>query len=528
MLKYSKIFILVSLFALACTQKAEKETTKETAKESATLVKNHQSKYWPKVAAYEIFIQSFADSNGDGIGDFNGASAKLDYLQDLGVEAVWLMPIMESPSYHKYDVTNYKSLHPDYGTLEEFKIFVDEAHKRGISIIIDLIINHTSNAHPWFIESQKGEDNPYRDYYVWEALDNIKDDLSKRETSLDSDNITQWHQSDGNDELYYGFFFGGMPDLNFDNPKVIEEIFDIGRFWLDEVGIDGFRMDAAKHIFRDHRAEDNHKFWRDFRAGMEAINPDVYIVGEVWSDAKTVAPYLEGLPALFNFELGYAITDMLKAEQDTQGFMDKYTKIINYYASINSDYTDAIFLANHDQNRIASRLQNAQKNKLAATILLTLPGQPYLYYGEEIGMLGMKPDENIREPFLWSSKESDKDRTTWMKPQYSTDATISDLSVQQQDANSLQSLYKKFINYRKNSAVLSLGEVIKTANTDSDVLSYYRVNEGDSLLVIHNLSSKVKSIAVEDFSSIELNTMNATIENRKAQLPAYASMVLGK
>ena len=155
---------------------------------------------------YEIFIQSFADSNGDGIGDIPGLTSKLDYLSDLGIEAIWLMPINKSPSYHKYDVVDYKSIHPDYGTRDDFKTLLREAYSRGIKVIIDFIINHTSDQHNWFLESKKGKDNPYRDYYIWEKEEDIKDEISKSELSHDSGNITQWHRVEGNEELYYGFF----------------------------------------------------------------------------------------------------------------------------------------------------------------------------------------------------------------------------------------------------------------------------------------------------------------------------------
>lgn len=215
---------------------------------------------WPFGVKYEVFVLSFADGNGDGKGDFKGLTAKLDYLQDLGVNGVWLMPIMNSPSYHKYDVTDYKSIHPDYGTVDDFKNFVTEAHARNIKVIVDLILNHSGSDHPWFQSAMKDKTSPYRKYYVWAKKDSIRAQISKKATSFDSDNITQWHAVNGDtlSEHYYGFFYGGMPDLNFDNPKVKEEFIDIGKFWLNEMKVDGFRLDAAKHIFPTDRAADNH------------------------------------------------------------------------------------------------------------------------------------------------------------------------------------------------------------------------------------------------------------------------------
>jgi len=289
---FSGIMLLLALGS--CTKESKQPASKAEAYEAQ----------WPNAVTYEIFIQSFYDSDGDSIGDFTGMTQKLNYLQNLGVKGVWLMPMMPSPSYHKYDVTDYRSTHPDYGTLEQFKDFINEAHQRDIKVVIDFVVNHTGADHPWFLESKKGPESEFRDYYVWRKREDILEEIEKKETSLDSDNITQWHAAEGNEELYYGFFWGGMPDLNYDNPAVRKEIFDAGKFWLSEVGVDGFRLDAAKHIFPDDRPEDNHNFWIEFRSEMEKVKPDVYLVGEVWSDAQTVAPYLKGLPAAFNFDFG--------------------------------------------------------------------------------------------------------------------------------------------------------------------------------------------------------------------------------
>jgi glycosidase len=351
---------------------------------------------WPFGVKYEVFVLAFADGNGDGIGDIKGLTSKLDHLADLGVNGVWLMPIMNSPSYHKYDVIDYKSVHPDYGTIEDFKEFVKEAHKKNIRVILDLVMNHTSTQHQWFKEASSGKNNPYRDYYVWAMKDSVRSQISKKTTSFDSDNITQWHALNGDTtaEHYYGFFWGGMPDLNFDNQKVMDEFVDIGKFWLNEMDVDGFRLDAAAHIFPLDRANDSHRFWEKFRTEMKKIKPDVYLVGEVWLPAKEVAPYLNGLPALFNFDLSTAINSVVKAGMDTIGLVRKYKEITDYYKSVNSDYLDATFLSNHDQNRVMSQLgDDPQKMRIAAGILLTLPGTPYIYYGEEIGMKGSKPDE---------------------------------------------------------------------------------------------------------------------------------------
>src|SRR5690606_1443970 len=220
------------------------------------------------------FVMSFADGDGDGKGDFKGLTAKLDYFSDLGVNGIWLMPIMPSDTYHKYHVIDYKNIDPDYGTLDDFKTFVEEAHKRDIRIITDFVINHTGNMHPWFLEAQKGEDNPYRDYYVWADKDSVRRAIAALDHVPDSDQLFRWHPIGGDTTAphYYGYFNELCPDLNLDNPRVREEIIDIARFWLKEVKVDGFRMDAARHVFPDGRAEDNHEFWVWFRQEMEKID----------------------------------------------------------------------------------------------------------------------------------------------------------------------------------------------------------------------------------------------------------------
>ncbi len=489
---------------------------------------------WPHGVYYEVFVQSFYDSNQDGIGDINGLTQKLDYIRDLGVNGIWLMPIMPSPSYHKYDVTDYKGIHPDYGTIPDFKNFVHEAHQRDLKVIIDLIVNHVSVKHPWFIQATENPEGKYRDYFIWADKDSIKDEVAKKIITLDSDNITQWHAVDGNEEAehYYGFFNSDMPDLNFDNPAVRQEFVEIGKYWFEEMKVDGFRLDAAKHIYPDDRAADNHAFWIWFRSEMERIKPDVYMVGEVWSPAKEVAPYLKGIPALFNFDLGVAIIKATKAEKDTTALVNTYKTIVDYYQGITPEYIDATFLTNHDQNRILSELNgDTEKLKIAAAILMTLPGTPYIYYGEEIGMLGIKPDEHIREPFLWDKTGVNTNQTSWMTPKYSTEETMRPLSIQQQDENSIYNHYKKLIRLRNSSAALSYGELKYTDIKKKEIVSFLRVKDDESYLVIHNISNKSISLKlpdeIKDYNKLYFQSDgNAKVENDKCSLSAHSTLIL--
>jgi alpha-amylase len=489
---------------------------------------------WPLGVKYEVFVLAFADGNGDGKGDIRGLMSKLDHLEDLGVNGVWLMPIMNSPSYHKYDVTDYKSIHPDYGTIQDFKEFVKAAHSKNIGVIVDLVMNHTSSLHPWFQEASSGTTNRFRNYYVWAEKDSIRSQISKKTTSFDSDNITQWHAVNGDStrEHYYGFFWGGMPDLNFDSEQLMQEFVDIGQFWLKEMDVDGFRLDAAAHIYPGDRATDNHKFWKKFRTEMQRIKPDVYLVGEVWLGAEEVAPYLDGLPSLFNFDFSSALTSAVKAGMDTFGLVKKYKQIADYYRSVNPNYLDATFLSNHDQNRIMSRLEgNDQKMRIAAGILLTLPGIPYIYYGEEIGMKGVKPDEYIREPFIWASGKADAMQTSWEQSKYSTDQTVQPLSEQKKNPRSLYNFYKELIGVRNGSKALTMGEIEKTNFSIGEVVSFRRKHANEELLVLNNISDVEITIALTDenekFDEVLYDSnKTAILEEGELTLPAYSTVIM--
>ncbi|MHC2990972.1 alpha-amylase [Pontibacter sp. HJ8] len=487
---------------------------------------------WPRGVTYEIFVQSFCDSNNDGIGDIKGMTSKLDYLAGLGIEGVWLMPMSPSPSYHKYDVTDYYGIHPDYGTMEDFKEFVNEAHKRNIHVVIDLVLNHSGNGHPWFQAAAKDEKSPYRDYYVWAHKDDPQTKGEGKTTGADSYNVNHWHSVEGSDYKYFGYFWGGMPDLNFDNPKVKEEAYKIGRYWLKEVGVDGFRLDAARHIFPDDRPDDNHRFWEEFRSEMQKVKKDVYLVGEVWAESDVVAPYSKGLPALFNFEMSWAILKALN-----QGTGDslalKHARIMNNYSQVNPAYVDATILSNHDQNRIMSELKgDKNKAKMAAALLFTLPGSPYIYYGEEIGMTGKKPDEQIREPFLWDVKSKDECRTSWMTPVNSTEQTVAPVALQEADENSLLNHYKALIKLRNNSPALTYGVIEPVSMENKAISAFLRTHEGESVLVLHNVSGAAANVPMpasfQEHKAVVFRYNGAELAKGTVKLPAYSTLILKK
>lgn len=490
---------------------------------------------------YEIFVRSFYDTDGDGIGDLKGVIEKLDYLNDgkpggddLGVEGIWLMPINPSPSYHGYDVTDYYGVNPEYGSMEDLHHLLDEAHKRGIKVIMDLVVNHTSTEHPWFMESASSQDNAHRAWYKW------AEDLNVDPSGLSAAGSgPAWHEKNGNH--YLGTFWSGMPDLNFDQDTVREEMIKIGKFWLEQ-GFDGFRLDAAKHIYEDVQSDrspettsKNVVWWQEFRAAMNEVKEDAYIVGEVWENSPvSIAPYLENaFDSGFNFGLADQIIRTVNSEQNG-GFLVQLIRNYELFAEKSQgEFVDAIFLANHDQNRVMTQLSgNKDHARMAAAILLTLPGNPFLYYGEEIGMKGSKPDEEIREPMLWGKgSNASSGQTTWETAKHNLDDDSVNVEVQLTDQTSLLSQYRNLILWRTGTAALRDGAVEDYSVEDDQVLSYIRATANEQVLVVHNLSGEVKEVSLSEkgphFSALLHQTDDkASLQNGTLSLPPYSTVIL--
>lgn len=484
---------------------------------------------WPNGTMYEIFVQSYADSNGDGIGDFNGLTSKLDYIQSLGVQGLWLMPFHPSPSYHKYDVTDYYGIHPDYGTVDDFKNFLTEAHKKNIKVVMDLVVNHTSWEHHWFVSARESMDSPYRDYYVWADIDSVKDQLTKKETTFDSQNIWQWHSNGDGNAYYFGYFYKGMPDLNYDNPKVRKEIIKIGTYWLQEIGVDGFRLDAAGHIYPDAMAKKSQDWWVEFGDAMRKVKPDVYIVGEVWGSREKLASYSKGIRSVMNVNLYYDIIHMLTKEQNT-GMIDSLIRSRKLSYEVEPNFTDAIIVDNHDTKRVRSNLGGSlAKERLAYAILLSLPGMPYVYYGDEIGMLGSKPpDENVREPYLWDVLGKDSLRTSWIKPEYSTDSTVVPLALQLPDKESTFHFFQAWINERNNNKTLQTGD-LSGIPVATGILAYSRSLGSEKIVALHNLTGAETEVALSTLNCSKIAFCfgeNPMINEGKIKLGPYQSVLL--
>ncbi len=437
---------------------------------------------------YQIFVRSFADSNGDGIGDINGITQKLDYLSQLGITGIWLTPVNPSPTYHKYDVTNYLDIDPEYGTIQDFKNMVEEAHKRNIKVLMDFVVNHSSSEHPWFRASCAGHPK-YKDYYVWS----------------DTATTQGWYYNPLNpSKKYYAFFWERMPDLNMDNKDVRNEIVNAAKFWLTETKIDGFRLDAAQHIYEPNEVVENNEWWTYFRNELTKVKPDLFLLGEIWNKDSIVATYLKtSLNATFNFEISWLINGSVQ-NKDADNFVNKINNIRKLYSSYNPNYTDATFISNHDQDRYMSTFKNNPAKAIQAfAMLMTLPGMPFLYYGEEIGMRGIFPDHYRREVFPWGIKN--KFNTTWQTSIHSTHPEVRTLEEQMQDKNSLYHQYKQLIQLRKASLILQNGDFIETkiVAKQKSVIAFERNLNGKKIVAIFytgdndlsvNFNGKIKPV----------------------------------
>lgn len=451
-------------------------------------------RWWNDTVFYEIFVRSFQDSDGDGVGDINGLIQRLDYLNDgdpttttdLGITGIWLMPIMESPSYHGYDVVDYYKVDEEYGTAEDFRRLMEEAHQRGIRVIIDLVINHTSSQHPWFTAANAG-DPAYRDWYIW---------ADPAPSYLGPWGQQVWYS--GQDGYYYAVFWSGMPDLNLNNPAVTAELYNITRFWLEDMGVDGFRMDAVRHFIENGAAQENtpatHAWLQAYHTYYKSVNPNAFTVGETWTDTQNAAHYaVDENDIAFEFNL---------AEAYVRAGGSPIASDIALAQLVDASWPPnqfGVFLTNHDQNRVMSVLRDTTKAKLSASLLLTSPGVPFLYYGEEIGMSGTKPDEDIRLPMQWTSDSATVGFTTgqpWRAP--AADYPEVSVALQDGDPDSLLNHYRTLIHLRNTHEALREGEWVLVEANSNRLYSFLRYTENEMILVLFNLNPN--PVTAENYS----------------------------
>jgi glycosidase len=436
---------------------------------------------WGNRLFYEVFVRSFSDSDGDGIGDLAGLTAHLDYLAGLGVSGIWLMPIAEAASYHGYDVTDYTAVEADYGTEADFEALVEAAHRRDIAVIVDFVPNHTSRDHPWFEDAVAG--GAHRDWYVWSEADPHWPPVA---------GPNPWHPAPEGDGFYYGAFWEGMPDLNLRNPDVTTALEAAATTWLER-GVDGFRIDAAKHLIEDDAAHQVNtgetKDWlAAFTAAVHAVDPEALVLGEVWDARGMSAAYVtEGsLDMAFDFLMGPAILN---------GIYNGASTLLASQGEVASRYGSGLagtFLSNHDQARTMTQLRgDVAAARQAAEALLTGPGVPFVYYGEELGLTGDKPDERIRSPFPWTSDGPGFGFTEGAPWEAFEDGAASiSVATQAGDPETLLETYRALGALRAAHPALSIGAFDRVRSSAGAVAASVRAIGAERLLVVQNLSSE--------------------------------------
>ena len=438
---------------------------------------------------YEVFVRSFYDSDGDGIGDLNGLTQKLDYIndgnpasaRDLGARCIWLTPVIASPSYHGYDATNYYRVNPQYGTNADFKRFVAAAHRRGIAVLVDMVLNHVSSEHPMFESALIDSASRYRSWFRWSPTKPDQKGPWGQEV---------WHKSPVRDEYYYGVFWEGMPDLNYDTPAVRDEAKSIARFWLDSMGVDGFRLDAVPYLVEDGAqlagTAGTHAFLREYERYLRQIAPMSFTVGEVWDSVGTVMTYYpDQLDSYFTFELSDALIDAVRTGNATR-------LLAGYLRMQSMEPADrwSPFLRNHDQTRTMTALGgDVARAKLAATLLLTLPGLPFVYYGEEIGMTGDKPDPRLRTPMQWRRGPAAGFTTGLPWEPLQPDSMTANVEAETSDSTSLLALYRRLIHLRASNAALATGKLIPLRTSNPAVAAYLRREGRQVVMVVANLGA---------------------------------------
>lgn len=484
---------------------------------------------WYKNAVfYEISVRAFKDSNGDGHGDLRGLTEKLDYLQSLGVDCLWLMPVYPSPLRDDgYDIADYYNINPAYGTLDDFKFLLNQAHRRGIRIIMDLVLNHTSDAHPWFQSARSDRNSPYRDYYVWSDTDQKYTDARIIFLDTERSNWT-WDQQAG--QYYWHRFYASQPDLNFDNPRVQEEMLNVARFWLN-MGIDGFRADAVPYLFEREATNcenlpETHAYLKKLRVFMEQHYPRRILLCEANQWPEDVRPYFgdgDEFHMGFHFPIMPRIFMALK-----KGHYEDMRAIMQRTPAIPESCQWCTFLRNHDEltlemvtederqwmwqqyapdprmklnlgirRRLAPLLDNdRRKIELANALLFSLPGSPIIYYGDEIGMgdnLNLPDRNGVRTPMQWDSTPTAGFTSAVPFAPFPNDPyspQFVNVDSQINDPHSLLNTMRQMIALRKSQPAFGGSDMTWLETGNPAIAAYLRQHAGQTLLILNNLSSQ--------------------------------------
>lgn len=538
---FSLSAIALSLLLAACQPQTSQPQTTASAPAATQIANEAASRWWQDAVFYQIWPRSFYDTNGDGHGDFNGMTAKLPYLADLGVNALWLTPMFEAPSYHGYDFTGFYQVESDYGTMAEFEAFIQAADAKGMKVILDLVINHISSEHDWFKRSAAGE-APYKDYFIWrDAMPANGSGWGHAWSDNDKPDAV-WHYNKTRNAYYYAAFGASQPDLNLRHPDVVAEMNKMAKFWLDK-GVAGFRLDAVRFAMEggpDAQADtaETIAYWQDFNQYVKSVNPEAYLVGEAWVDIPVAARYYgegKGLDQGFDFEVGYKILGLLKPDASAEAQFGTMrtneqskakqvadAKVLwdNVQQRLHSEAPlrfFAPFLTNHDQERVAYQLQQDDaKAKLAAAMLFSSPGTPYIYYGEEIGLTQDRTGHDVfkRAPMLWDNSQQagfTQSENSWVEqlelfgdnfPNWYPDFLAKQLSAadrsvtaQQAQPDSIWQLYKLLIAQKKQRPELSADGSYDVKQLTNGVVQISRELNGSKSLFVLNLTGSAADIS---------------------------------
>ena len=527
-----------------------------------------EKKWWKESVVYQIYPKSFKDSNGDGVGDIRGIIQKLDYLKELGVNVLWISPMLESPQDDNgYDISDYRRIYEEYGTMEDYEELLCEAHKRSIRILMDLVVNHTSDEHNWFIESRKSKDSPYRDYYIW------KDPVNGKEPNNWGGAFggSAWEYDPQTQMYYLHLFSKKQPDLNWENEKVRQEVYDMMKFWCEK-GIDGFRMDVISMISKDQRFPDgemNNGLYGDFgpycvhgprvHEFLQEMNQkvlskyDIMTVGETAGVTIEEAQKYAGddrneLNMVFQFEhVESGCGDYGKWTTAKYDFKEFKNIMIKWQEELQGKAWNSLFLGNHDQPRSVSRFGNDNpvyretSAKMLATCIHMMQGTPYVYQGEELGMtniyfdkledyrdiesinyfkeftesglmtpkhmmkcLMLRSRDNARTPMQWD--DSKQAGFTEGEPWIKVNPNYKKINAAQQleDPDSVFHYYQKLIRLRKEKDIIVYGEFEPLYREDEQIFAYTRKQDQEKLLTVCNFSDKNAEVEVpEEFKGAE-------------------------
>ena len=518
-----------ALETLAPVQTADK--TEQALAEIAKLGTSPDDNYR---VFYEIFVYSFCDSNDDGIGDLQGVISKLDYLEELGINGIWFMPVHPSQSYHKYDVRDYYDIDPQYGTLDDMKQLLDECSARDIHVITDLVLNHTGDDHEWFLTAcdylrqlpagaePDVNECPYVDYYTF-----------SRESGAN------YHAISGSQWYYLGMFSPDMPDLNLANESVRADIKAIMEYWID-LGVSGFRLDAAKEFYSGSPSQ-NIEVLNWIQTTATSIKEDCYLVAEVWEDFSNVTKYYtSGITSIFDFPFGNAngkISAVLRGAGSATT-VASYAKALaqadNAYLASNPDYIDAPFLSNHDVGRIAGFVnRDPLKMKMAGAMNIFMSGSCFIYYGEEIGMLGSGNDPSKRAPMYWNAARDSGTTNPPPECEIPEEYPLGSLEEQVGDDASLWNYYRQAIAIRKALPVISHGRTTVEEALNVNCVSAQRKTWNDEqciiLMNINTVAAQVDLSAYADWTvaaTLSADANEVVLNGTVLDLPAFGIAIL--